>query len=41
MVARYVLRIEPLSTADPEVIVAAIGPNVQRFLADPMPEVFK
>jgi AcrR family transcriptional regulator len=40
MVARYVLKIEPLASADPETLVAAIGPNVQRFLADPMPEVF-
>jgi len=41
LVARYVLKIEPLAGADREVIVAAIGPNVQRFLDDPMPEVFK
>jgi AcrR family transcriptional regulator len=41
MVTRYVLRIEPLASADPELIVVAVGPNVQRFLADPMPEVFK
>lgn len=41
LVARYVLKIQPLAGADPEVIVAAIGPNVQRFLDDPMPEVFK
>ncbi|GIE96931.1 TetR/AcrR family transcriptional regulator [Paractinoplanes rishiriensis] len=40
MVARYVLRIEPLASADPEIIVAAVGPNVQRFLTDPMLEVF-
>ncbi|WP_030439428.1 TetR family transcriptional regulator [Actinoplanes subtropicus] len=41
MVARYVLKLEPLAGADAEVLVAAIGPNVQRFLDDPMPEVFK
>jgi len=41
MVARYVLKIQPLAGVDPEVIVAAVGPNVQRFLVDPMPEVFK
>jgi AcrR family transcriptional regulator len=40
MVARYILKIDPLATADREVIVAAIGPNIQRFLDDPMPEVF-
>jgi AcrR family transcriptional regulator len=41
LMARYVLKLEPLASADPEVIVAAIGPNVQRFLTDPLPEVFK
>ena len=41
MVARYVLKLEPLASADAETLVAAIGPTVQRFLADPMPEVFK
>jgi len=41
MVTRYVLKIQPLADADPEAIVAAIGPNIQRFLDDPMPEVFK
>jgi AcrR family transcriptional regulator len=40
MVARYVLKIEPLAGCDPEVIVAAVAPNVQRFLLEPMPEVF-
>jgi AcrR family transcriptional regulator len=41
MLARYVLRVEPLASADPEIIVAAVAPNVQRFLTDPMPEVFQ
>ncbi|MCY1138730.1 TetR family transcriptional regulator [Actinoplanes sp. Pm04-4] len=41
MVARYVLRVEPLASAEPEVLVAAIGPNIQRFLTEPLPEVFK
>jgi AcrR family transcriptional regulator len=41
MVARYVLRIEPLASADADTIAAAVGPNVQRFLTEPMPEVFK
>ena len=40
MVARYVLKIDPLASVDREVIVAAIGPNIQRFLDDPMPGVF-
>ncbi|MGK5684541.1 TetR family transcriptional regulator [Actinoplanes sp. URMC 104] len=41
MVARYVLRIEPLASADADVLAMAIGPNIQRFLTEPMPEVFK
>ncbi|MET0426094.1 MAG: TetR family transcriptional regulator [Actinoplanes sp.] len=40
LVARYVLKVEPLASAAPEKIVAAIGPNVQRFLDDPLPGVF-
>ena len=37
IVTRYVLKIEPLPTLDTELLVAAIGPNVQRFLLDPLP----
>lgn len=40
LTARYVLKIEPLATADPEVIVTAMAPNLQRFLTDPLPGVF-
>ncbi|WP_209313974.1 TetR family transcriptional regulator [Blastococcus sp. TF02A_35] len=32
VVGRYVLRIEPLASADAEELVAAIGPSVQRYL---------
>jgi AcrR family transcriptional regulator len=32
VMARYVLKFEPLASASPESIVAAIGPNVQRYL---------
>ncbi len=39
LTARYVLKIDPLATADPEVIVMAMAPNVQRFLTDPLPGV--
>lgn len=41
IMARYVLKIEPLASASIDTLAAAIGPNVQRFLTDPMPEVFK
>jgi len=32
VMARYVFRIEPLASAAPETVVAAIGPTVQRYL---------
>jgi len=40
MTTRYVLKVEPVSSAPAETLVAAIGPNVQRFLAEPLPGVF-
>jgi AcrR family transcriptional regulator len=32
VMARYVIKVEPLASASPEWLVAAIGPNVQRYL---------
>jgi AcrR family transcriptional regulator len=32
VMARYVLKVEPLASASPESVVAAIGPTVQRYL---------
>ncbi|SEP09904.1 TetR family transcriptional regulator [Trujillonella endophytica] len=32
VVTRYVLRLEPLASASPEEVVAAVGPTVQRYL---------
>ncbi|WP_446210620.1 TetR/AcrR family transcriptional regulator [Micromonospora sp. IBSANI012] len=29
---RYVIRLEPVASADPETLVAAVGPTVQRYL---------
>jgi AcrR family transcriptional regulator len=40
LTTRYVLKIEPLATADPETLVAALAPNVQRVLTGPLPGVF-
>jgi AcrR family transcriptional regulator len=34
---RYVLKIEPVASADIETLVKALGPNVQRFLLGPLP----
>lgn len=35
--ARYVLRLEPLATAEPNTIASAIGPTVQRYLTEELP----
>ena len=32
VMSRYVLHLEPLASADPESLVAAVGPTVQRYL---------
>jgi AcrR family transcriptional regulator len=34
--ARYVLKLEPVAGADPETLVAAIGPTLQRYLTGPL-----
>jgi AcrR family transcriptional regulator len=35
--ARYVVRLEPLATADADTIVSAIGPTIQRYLTGELP----
>ena len=39
LTTRYVLKIEPVASAPAESLVKAIGPNVQRFLTEPLPGV--
>jgi AcrR family transcriptional regulator len=34
---RYILKIEPLASAPPETVVAAVGPTIQRYLTGPLP----
>lgn len=36
-VARYVVRLEPLASAEPELVVALLGPTIQRYLAGELP----
>jgi AcrR family transcriptional regulator len=36
-VARYVVRMEPLASADPDLVVALIGPTLQHYLTGPLP----
>jgi AcrR family transcriptional regulator len=37
---RYVLKIEPVASAPTESLVKAMAPNVQRFLTDPLTDLF-
>ncbi|MFF2849874.1 TetR family transcriptional regulator [Streptomyces sp. NPDC058001] len=36
-ILRYVIRVDPLATADPEHIVTMVAPTLQRYLTDPNP----
>jgi AcrR family transcriptional regulator len=36
--ARYVVRLQPLATADADTIASTIGPTIQRYLTGDMPE---
>jgi AcrR family transcriptional regulator len=36
VVVRYVLKVEPVASTDPETLVRAVGPNVQRYLMGPL-----
>ncbi|GIF53682.1 TetR family transcriptional regulator [Asanoa ferruginea] len=38
--ARYVIKVEPLASAPPEVLVAAIGPTIQRYVFGDLPGVW-
>jgi AcrR family transcriptional regulator len=37
---RYVLKVEPLASAPPEVVVAAVGPTIQRYVSGDLPGAF-
>ena len=36
-VLRFVIRVEPVASADPEVLIACCAPLLQNFLTDPLP----
>jgi AcrR family transcriptional regulator len=38
---RYVLKVEPVASAPPEQLIAAVGPAVQRYLTGDLPGVFE
>jgi hypothetical protein len=33
---RYVIKLEPLASGNPEVVAAAIGPTIQRYITEPL-----
>ena len=37
LMARYIVRTEPLASLPPDVVAAAIAPTLQRYLAEPLP----
>ncbi|MDG4765382.1 TetR family transcriptional regulator [Solwaraspora sp. WMMD406] len=41
LVVRYILRIEPLASATPEVVAATVGPTIQRYLTGEMSEALR
>jgi AcrR family transcriptional regulator len=36
-IVRYVVKLEPLASADAETIVALVAPNIRRYLLEPLP----
>jgi hypothetical protein len=40
VVTRHVLRFEPLASAAPDQLAAAVGPTVRHYLIDDLPGVF-
>jgi AcrR family transcriptional regulator len=37
IMARYIVKIEPLASLPPDVVVAMVGPTIQRYLTAPLP----
>jgi len=35
--ARFIIRMEPIASADPEMLIAAYAPTIQRYLTGPLP----
>jgi hypothetical protein len=33
---RYVIKLEPLASAGPDTVAAAIGPTIQRYITEPI-----
>ncbi|HEY7222749.1 MAG TPA: TetR family transcriptional regulator [Micromonosporaceae bacterium] len=39
ILTRYIVQVQPLASAPPEVLVGLIGPTVQRYLTAPLPDL--
>lgn len=39
IVTRYIIRVEPLASMDPEMVVRLIGPTIQHYIVDPLPPI--
>jgi AcrR family transcriptional regulator len=37
IMARYIIKVEPLASAPPETVVAMVAPTIQRYLTGPLP----
>ncbi len=35
--ARFIIRMEPIASADPETLIASYAPTIQRYLTGPLP----
>jgi AcrR family transcriptional regulator len=35
--ARFIIRMEPIASAEPETLIACYGPTIQRYLTEPLP----
>jgi AcrR family transcriptional regulator len=38
IMARYIVKVEPMASATPDVVAAHIGPTIQRYLTGPLPK---
>jgi hypothetical protein len=37
---RYIIKLEPLASAPPEAVVAAVGPTIQRYITGDLSDAF-
>jgi hypothetical protein len=37
IMARYILKLEPIASAPPDLVAALVGPTIQRYATGPLP----